>query len=121
VAGDGPRFLVDDGAPAAVHEESPAPPVVDQCAANDDYLAGRLVVAPVEPSPELRTAIAAVFGGTSAKPGVCAHCQSADCAPIYLMLSNDQFAHERRFRFKHGTEPVRQRFAPHVAMMCTPL
>ena len=101
MAGDGPKFLVDDGPAPTVDEEPPT--TVEQ---------------PVGPTPEQRAAIEAVLAGTSA--AACVHCKTADCAPVYLVLSHDQFTHERRFRFTHGSEPVRQPFAPHVTMMCTP-
>jgi hypothetical protein len=95
---DAPKFLGDDG-------PVPAAPVVEK--------------APVELTPEQLAAIEAVMAGRPVKPAACSQCKSADCAPVYFMLSHDQFEHDRRFRFKHGTEPVRQRYAPHVGMMCT--
>jgi hypothetical protein len=95
---DAPKFLGDDG-------PVPPAPVVEK--------------APVELTPEQLAAIEAVMAGRAVKPAACAQCRSAECAPVYFMLSHDRFEMDRRFRFKHGTEPVRQPYAPHVGMMCT--
>lgn len=95
---DAPKFLGDDG-------PVPAAPVVEK--------------EPVELTPEQLAAIEAVMAGRPVKAAACSRCKSADCAPVYFMLSHDQFEHDRRFRFKHGTDSVRQRYAPHVGMMCT--
>ena len=94
---DAPKFLGDDG-------PVPPAPVVEN--------------KPVELTPEQLAAIEAVMAGRAVKPAACARCKSAKCAPVYFMLSHDRFEMDRRFRFKHGTEPVRQRYAPHVGMMC---
>jgi len=73
--------------------------------------------APVGPTPEQRAAIEALLAG---QPIACAQCKSPKCAPVFLLLSHDRYQLDHRFRFKHGSEPVRQPFAPVVAMMCTP-
>ncbi len=95
---DAPKFLGDDG-------PVPAAPVVQK--------------KPVELTPEQIAAIEAVMAGRPVKSAACSQCESADCAPVYFVLSHARFEHDRRFRFEHGTEPVRQPWAPHVGMMCT--
>lgn len=99
MSGEGPKFLVGDEAemPPPAAEPEPAGPTPEQRAAIEDYLAGRSLV--------------------TAK---CSRCKSAECAPVYMMLVHSQFSSEQRFRFKHGSEPVHQPYAPHVTMMCTP-